>query len=308
MTFALVFPGQGSQAVGMMMPYESLPAVRRTFDEASAILQQDLWALAADGPAEELGRTVNTQPLMLTAGYALYRAWLEAGGKQPALMAGHSLGEYTALVAAGAIGFRDALPLVRFRAQVMQGAVPEGTGGIAAILGLDDDGIRLVCAQAAQGQVLEPANFNAPGQVVIAGHREAVERGMQLAKEKGAKRALALAMSVPSHCSLMRPAAERLQERLTGIAVQPPTVPVISNVDVATPGDPVAIRASLGRQLCYSVRWVETVQSLRARGIARVIECGPGGVLTALNKRIAPEVEAVGLKDAATLTELAASS
>jgi [acyl-carrier-protein] S-malonyltransferase len=308
MSFAMVFPGQGSQSVGMMAPYESLPQVRRTFDEASVILGLDLWALVADGPAEEINKTVNTQPIMLTAGYALYRAWREAGGKRPALMAGHSLGEYTALVAAGAIAFEAALPLVRFRAQAMQEAVPEGIGGIAAVIGLEDDAIRAVCAEAAQGQVLEAANYNAPGQVVIAGHREAVARGMELAKARGAKRAVALPMSAPSHCSLMRPAAQRLAQLLADAPLQAPEVPVINNADATTLQEPAAIRDSLLRQLSSAVRWVESVQAMAQAGVARVIECGPGSVLTGLNKRIVPEVETAALKDAQLLTELSASA
>jgi [acyl-carrier-protein] S-malonyltransferase len=302
---ALVFPGQGSQSVGMMAPYEPLPAVRSTFDEASAVLEQDLWALASAGPAEELNRTVNTQPLMLTADIALLRAWREAGGPQPDFVAGHSLGEYGALVAAGVLTFRDALPLVRFRAQIMQEAVPEGTGGIAAILGLDDEAIRAVCTEAAQGDVLEPANYNAPGQVVIAGARAAVERGMELAKSRGAKRAVMLAMSAPSHCSLMRPAAERLRPRLEALALQPPAVTLLHNADAKAAATPAELRASMIRQVHSPVRWVEIVRSFAEQGVTRIVECGPGGVLTALNKRIAPQAEAVAIKDAAQLLQLA---
>jgi [acyl-carrier-protein] S-malonyltransferase len=305
---ALVFPGQGSQSVGMMAPYQSLPAVRSTFEEASAVLDQDLWALVSDGPAEELNRTVNTQPVMLTADVALLRAWRDACGPQPDFVAGHSLGEYGALVAAGVLSFRDALPLVRFRAQIMQEAVPEGTGGIAAILGLDDEAIRAVCAEAAQGDVLEPANYNAPGQVVIAGTRAAVERGMQLAKARGAKRAVMLAMSAPSHCSLMRPAAERLRARLGAVAVQPPALTLLHNADAKAATTPADVRASMIRQVHSPVRWVEIVRSFAEQGVTCIIECGPGGVLTALNKRIAPEAEAVAIKDAAQLLQLADGS
>jgi [acyl-carrier-protein] S-malonyltransferase len=308
MQIALAFPGQGSQTVGMMAPYESLPAVRRTFDEASAVLGQDLWELTAKGPAEALNQTVNTQPVMLTAGYALYRAWVEAGGVTPAVLAGHSLGEYTALVAAGVMAFQDALPLVLFRAQAMQEAVPEGVGAIAAVLGLEDEAIAAVCTAAAQGQVLEPANFNAPGQVVIAGHREAVARGMELAKVRGAKRALLLPMSAPSHCSLMRAAAEQLAQRLALTTLKAPEVPVINNVDVCAAHDQAAIRDSLVRQLSHSVRWVETVRAIAQRGASRIIECGPGSVLTALNKRIAPGMEALAIKDADALLELASAT
>jgi [acyl-carrier-protein] S-malonyltransferase len=303
--FAFVFPGQGSQSVGMMSPFESLPEVRRTFSAASAILGQDLWELIAGGPAEELNKTVNTQPVMLTAGYALLQAWRGAGGAEPALVAGHSLGEYAALVAGGVLAFEDALPLVRYRAQAMQEAVPEGSGGIAAILGLDEAGILAVCADAAQGQVLEAANFNAPAQVVIAGHREAVQRGMELAKARGAKRAMLLPMSAPSHCSLMQDAARRLAERLAGVSLQPPRTPVLNNVDVASPEQPEQIKDSLVRQLYRPVRWVECMQEMQRRGIAPVIECGPGGVLTGLTKRSAPDLEAVALKDGAQLQQLA---
>jgi [acyl-carrier-protein] S-malonyltransferase len=304
---ALVFPGQGSQSVGMMAPFAALPGVRPTFDEASEALGQDLWHLVAEGPADELNRTVNTQPVMLVAGVGLYRAWREVGGAAPDFVAGHSLGEYTALVVAEAMGFRDAVTLVRFRAQAMQEAVPEGTGAIAAILGLDDAAVRAVCEAAAQGEVLEAANYNAPGQVVIAGHRAAVERGMAEAKARGAKRAMALPMSAPSHCSLMQPAAERLRTRIAGIDVRAPRIPLVSNADVREPRDAQAVRDSLVRQLCSPVRWVESVQALAARGVTRIVECGPGGVLTGLNKRSA-EVEALGLKDAEQFAQLAAST
>lgn len=304
----MVFPGQGSQSVGMMEPYASLPAVRATFDEASEILREDMWAMVAQGPAEILGKTVNTQVIMLTAGIALLRAWREAGGAEPAAVAGHSLGEYSALVAAGVIDFRESLPLVRARAQAMQDAVPEGTGGIAAILGLEDEAIRGVCKDAAQGEVLEAANYNAPGQVVIAGNRSAVERGMALAKERGAKRAVMLPMSAPSHCSLMTPSAKSIGERLAQAKLQAPRLTFINNVDVATPSAPDAIRASLIRQLSSPVRWVEIIQSMAARGVTRIIECGPGSVLTSLNKRIVPAVECVSIKDAAQLQDLAQQS
>jgi [acyl-carrier-protein] S-malonyltransferase len=300
-----VFPGQGSQSVGMMAPFESLPQVRDTFAQAAEILGQDLWALVAAGPAEELSKTVNTQPVMLTAGCALLSAWRSAGGAEPVLLAGHSLGEYAALVAGGALALEQALPLVRDRAQAMQEAVPQGVGAIAAILGLDDDAIRAVCGEASRGQVLETANFNAPGQVVIAGHREAVERGMALAKAKGAKRAVLLPMSAPSHCSLMGDAAVRLAERLAAVAVRAPRIPVINNVDVMSPAQPEWIKDSLVRQLYSPVRWVETIREFARRGVTRLIECGPGGVLTALNRRIAPEIETVALKDADQLLALA---
>jgi [acyl-carrier-protein] S-malonyltransferase len=285
----------------MMAAFEALPAVRATFTEASEILGQDLWALVSDGPAEELNRTVNTQPVMLAAGIALWRAWTQAGGPRPDFAAGHSLGEYTALVAAESLAFSDALPLVRLRAQAMQHAVPEGSGAIAAILGLDDDAVRAVCKEAAQGEVLEAANYNAPAQVVIAGQRSAVERGMELAKARGAKRAVALPMSVPSHCSLMRQAAEQLRVQLAPIKVQAPRIPLLSNADVAQPADGDAVRDSLARQLYSPVRWVETVAALTRAGVTRIVECGPGGVLSALNKRIAPQAQSIALKDAEQL-------
>ncbi|MCW5619752.1 MAG: ACP S-malonyltransferase [Burkholderiales bacterium] len=306
--FALVFPGQGSQSVGMMQPYLELAQVRATFEEASSVLGLDLWGMVDNGPAEELNRTVNTQPVMLVAGVALLRAWRACGGQEPAAVAGHSLGEYSALVAAGALEFADALRLVQYRARSMQEAVPEGTGGIAAVLGLDDDIIRAVCAEAAQGDVLDAANFNAPGQVVIAGHRQAVERGMAAAKARGAKRALMLPMSAPSHCSLMRPASEQVRVRLAAVPLQPPRIVLINNVDVQAPTDPEVIRDSLVRQMHAPVRWVEVVRALAARGVTHLIECGPGGVLTALNKRIAPEVQAVSIKDAAHLHQLATTT
>jgi [acyl-carrier-protein] S-malonyltransferase len=238
---------------------------------------------------------------MLVAGIACWRAWRESAGPMPGFFAGHSLGEYSALVAAGSMRFEDAVPLVRFRAQAMQEAVPEGTGGIAAILGLDEPAIAAVCAAAAQGEVLEPANLNSPGQIVIAGHRAAVERGMALAKEKGAKRAVMLPMSAPSHCSLMRPAAERLRVRLEAIAIGRPQVPVLQNRDVAAFDDPARIRQALVEQLCNPVRWIETVQWLAGKGVRRIVECGPGKVLTGLSKRIAGDVEYFALTDSAAL-------
>ncbi len=305
--FALVFPGQGSQSVGMMQPYSDLPEVRATFEEASEALAFDVWQLAENGPAEALNRTVNTQPVMLIAGIAVLRAWRAIGGQDPVAVAGHSLGEYSALVAAGALAFADAVRLVRFRAQCMQEAVPEGTGGIAAILGLDEAAVDSVCAEAAQGEVLEAANYNAPGQVVIAGHRSAVERGMALAKERGAKRAVMLPMSAPSHCSLMKPAADRVRERLASMDLRAPDVKLINNVDVQSPRDPEAIRDCLVRQMHAPVRWVEVVRTMVDQGISHIVECGPGGVLTALDKRIAPEVQCIALKDAGQVRELAGS-
>jgi len=307
MKFAFVFPGQGSQSVGMMQGFDSLPVVRETFVEASDILKQDLWQLASAGSAEELNLTANTQPLMLTAGVAVFRAWNALGGAQPALLAGHSLGEYSALVAAGALSFADALPLVRFRALAMQEAVAEGVGGMAAILGLEDDEVRAVCAEAAQGEVVEAVNFNSPGQIVIAGHKKAVERGMELAKAKGAKRALPLPVSVPSHCALMRPAAEKLTAYLQSVNVTKPVISVLHNADVCAYSDAEAIKDALVRQLFSPVRWVETVRQFAAQGVSHVAECGPGKVLAGLNKRIDGNLQSLALTDAAAV-ELAVAT
>ena len=300
--FAFVFPGQGSQSRGMMNGYTDFPAVRDTFTEASEVLQQDLWQLVLDGTDAELNATVNTQPVMLTAGVAVYRAWQSQNGTVPALMAGHSLGEYTALVAAGALAFSDALPLVRYRAQCMQQAVPEGVGGIAAILGLDDEAVRAVCLEGAQGEVLEAVNYNSPGQVVIAGNRAAVERGMALAKERGAKRAIMLPMSVPSHCSLLKGAAEQLREYLATVSIQSPCIPVLHNADVAAYSDAEQIRDALVRQLYSPVRWVETVLEFGRQGITHNVECAPGKVLAGLNKRIDTSQHASAINDGAALT------
>ena len=303
MKLALVFPGQGSQSVGMMQSFAEAAAVRDTFAEASDALQQDLWKLVAEGPAEDLNATVNTQPLMLTAAYAVYRAWRAAGGPAPAVVAGHSLGEYTALVVAGVIAFKDALPLVRFRAQAMQEAVPIGTGAMAALLGLDDDAVRAVCAEAAQGEVVEAVNFNAPSQVVIAGHKAAVERGAALAKTKGAKRAVMLPVSAPFHSSLLKPAAERLAGYLANVTINAPAVPVINNVDVAAVADAAAIRDALARQACNPVRWVEVVKAMAAQGVTHVAECGPGKVLAGLTKRIDGSLQGLAIADAASLEQ-----
>ena len=275
MSLAIVFPGQGSQSIGMMKGFADMPIVERTFLEANTILGIDLWTMVREGPAEALNQTVNTQPVMLVAGVACWRAWREKNGPLPQWLAGHSLGEYSALVAADALRFEDALPLVRFRAQAMQEAVPEGTGGIAAIVGLDAATVEQVCREAAQGEVLEPANLNSPVQVVIAGHRAAVERGMARAKDKGAKIATLLPMSAPSHCSLMRPAAARLRERLDAIEVRKPSIPVIQNRNVEASSDPSRIRDALVAQLDHPVRWVETVQYLGHKGVRRMVECGP---------------------------------
>lgn len=296
--FAFVFPGQGSQSRGMMNGYEDFAVVRDTFAEASDLLKQDLWQLVNEGSDADLNATVNTQPLMLVAGVATWRAWQSQGGAQPVLMAGHSLGEYTALVAAGALRFADALPLVRFRAQCMQQAVPEGTGGIAAILGLDDETARAVCQEAAQGEVLEAVNYNSPGQVVIAGHRAAVERGMELAKAKGAKRAIMLPMSVPSHCSLLQDAAARLRDYLADIDIQAPAIPVLHNADVQSHADAAEIRDALVRQLYSPVRWVETIQAFGRQGVTHNAECAPGRVLAGLNKRIDTQQQSLALADA----------
>jgi [acyl-carrier-protein] S-malonyltransferase len=293
-TFAFFFPGQGSQSVGMMQGLESHAIVKQTFEEASSVLGVDFWKMATE-PNDAINLTENTQPIMLTAGIATWRVYQSLGGKQPVAMAGHSLGEYTALVAAGALNFADALPLVKFRAEVMQQAVPEGQGAMAAILGLDDDTVRAVCSEAAQGQVVQAVNFNSPGQVVIAGEKAAVERGMELAKAKGAKRALPLPVSVPSHCELMKPAAEKLRDYLQNVAVQTSSVPVLHNADVAAYNDADKIKDALVRQLYNPVRWVETVQLLASQQVLVSAECGPGKVLTGLAKRIVAEVSCVAL-------------
>jgi [acyl-carrier-protein] S-malonyltransferase len=298
---AIVFPGQGSQSVGMMKGFADLTVVEQTFAEAKSLVGVDYWAMVNEGPAEALNQTVNTQPLMLVAGVATWRAWREKGGAMPAWFAGHSLGEYSALVAAQSLRFEDALPLVRFRAQAMQEAVPEGVGGIAAILGLDEAKLPAVLAAAAQGEVVEPANLNSPGQIVIAGHRGAVERAMAAAKEAGAKRAVMLPMSAPSHCSLMKPAAERLRERLDAVEVSKPVVPVIHNRFVEAFDDPARIKLALVEQLDHPVRWIETVELLARNGVTRIAECAPGKVLTGLSKRIASGVDCVALQDSAAL-------
>ena len=298
---AFLFPGQGSQAVGMMKDLMARAEVADTFREASAVLGYDLRKLVEEGPAEQLNQTLHTQPAMLAAGVATWRAWRALGGAEPAFLAGHSLGEYTALVAAQALELADALELVRYRAEVMQEAVPEGVGAMAAILGLADDAVREVCAQAAQGEVLEAVNFNSPGQVVVAGHRTAVERGMALARERGAKRALALPVSVPSHSSLMRPAAAKLADRLAQVGVQAPRIPVWHNADVAAYSEPQRIREALARQLHSPVRWVETIRALKAQGAGRFLECGPGKVLAGLNKRIDDSLATFALTDDAAI-------
>jgi len=301
MKLAIVFPGQGSQAVGMMQAYGESATIRDTFDEASSVLGRDLWQLVSEGPAEALSQTVNTQPLMLTAGVAVYRAWLQKGGPEPAMVAGHSLGEYTALVAAGSLDFADALPLVQFRAQVMQEAVPQGEGAMAAILGLDDDSVRAACADAAQGQVVEPVNFNDPHQTVIAGNAAAVARAAALVKAKGAKRAVMLPVSAPFHCSLMAPAAARLEERLAATKMRKPSIPLFNNVDVACYEDPDAIKDALVRQARSPVRWVEIIRAMAAHGATHVFELGPGKVLGRLTQRIEHSLQGGAIADAASL-------
>jgi [acyl-carrier-protein] S-malonyltransferase len=303
--FAFVFPGQGSQSVGMLDAWGEHPAVRQTLEEASAALGEDIAALIRAGPKELLELTTHTQPVMLTAAIACYRAWRAEGGAEPAAVAGHSLGEYSALVAAGALTLADALPLVRFRAQAMQQAVPVGAGAMAAILGLDAAAVSAVCATVAAetGEVVAPANFNDPKQTVIAGSKAGVDRACEQLKTAGAKRALLLAVSAPFHSSLMRPAAEALRERLRSAAIRTPHIPVVNNIDVAAPADPDAIRDALYRQASGAVRWVEVVQALRARGLMHVLECGPGKVLSGLVKRIDPELVSMTLLDPASLKE-----
>ncbi|MGN6669426.1 MAG: ACP S-malonyltransferase [Trinickia sp.] len=305
MKFAFVFPGQGSQSVGMLNAFADRAVVRETLQEASDALGQDLSQLIAEGPAEELNLTTNTQPVMLTAAYAIHRAFREAGGVAPAIVAGHSLGEYTALVASGALAFRDAVPLVRFRAQAMQTAVPVGVGGMAAILGLDDDTVRAVCGEAAResGGVVEAVNFNAPAQVVIAGHKAAVEKACELAKAKGAKRALPLPVSAPFHSSLLKPASDQLREYLASVDIKVPEIPVINNVDVAVVSEPAAIKDALVRQAAGAVRWVECVQAIARSGVTHVVECGPGKVLAGLTKRIDGNLVGASIVDPASLDE-----
>lgn len=299
---AFFFPGQGSQSVGMMAGFGDLATIKNTFIEASDILGVDFWSMATE-PNELLNLTQHTQPLMLTAGIATWRAYQQAGGLQPNICAGHSLGEYTALVAANALSFKDALPLVKYRAEVMQGAVPEGVGAMAAILGLDDDTVRTVCLEAAQNEVCEAVNLNSPGQVVIAGNKAAVERGMELAKAKGAKRALPLPVSVPSHCALMKPAAEKLAEYLRNVTIHAPQIPVIHNADVASYSDSDKIKDALVRQLYSAVRWVEIVQAVYAQGVTNSAECGPGKVLAGLTKRIVAELPCAALTSNEAISE-----
>ena len=307
MKFALVFPGQGSQSLGMMAGYGDAPVIRATFDEASAALGRDLWQLACDGPAEAQAQTVNTQPLMLTADVAVYRLWLEKGGRLPALLAGHSLGEYAALVVAGVLQLKDAVPLVELRARAMQAAVPAGEGAMAAVLGLDAAGVVAACAEAAQGQVVQAVNFNEPKQTVIAGHKAAVERAAELVKARGAKRALMLPVSAPFHCARMQPAAEALKAHLAGVTLSVPRIAVINNVDVAQLADPEAIRDALVRQAASPVRWVETMLAMQAAGVTHVFECGPGKVLSGLVKRCAETLSGASMNDTAAVDAALAS-
>ncbi len=287
MKFALIFPGQGSQSLGMMNAYGDHEVLRETFAEASAALGRDLWQLACDGPAEAQNQTVNTQPLMLTADIAVYRLWRALGGPEPQMVAGHSLGEYSALVAAGVLDFKDAVPLVELRARAMQEAVPAGAGAMAAILGLDAAQVMAACAESGEGQVVEAVNFNAPEQTVIAGHAAAVERAAAACKARGAKRSLLLPVSAPFHCSLMQPAAEKLRHRLSELDFSAPRMALVNNVDAASLDDPAAIRDALVRQAARPVRWVETMRVLAAQGVSHVYECGPGKVLAGLVKRCA---------------------
>ncbi len=301
--FAMVFPGQGSQSVGMMAGYGDHPVVQQVIERASAALGQDLGALMRDGPAEDLGRTVNTQPVMVTAGYAAWCLWRELGGPEPSVVAGHSLGEYTALVVAGVLSLEQCLPIVRFRAEAMQMAVPVGTGAMAAVLGLDDDTVRGACAEAAQGEIVEAVNFNAPSQVVIAGHAAAVERAGVAAKARGAKRVVSLPVSAPFHSSLMAPAAARLAERLAIEPLAQPRIPVIHNVDVQQYREAAQIRAALVGQADHPVRWTETVRAMAASGVDTIVECGPGKVLAPLARRIDDRLTGTALIDRASIEE-----
>jgi [acyl-carrier-protein] S-malonyltransferase len=302
MSLAFVFPGQGSQSVGMLNALAGeFPQVQATFTEASQALGYDLWAVVERGPEEKLNQTQTTQPAMLAAGVAVWRVWHAQGGVRPAMLAGHSLGEYTALVCAEALAFGDAVKLVADRGRFMQEAVPAGQGGMAAILGLDDDAVRQICEQAAQGDVLEAVNFNSPGQVVIAGTAAAVARGAEQARAAGAKRALMLPVSVPSHCRLMHPAAQQMAQRLAGVAIRAPKLAVIHNAHVRSETTPDGIRQALVRQIESPVRWVETVRAMVAGGVNRIVECGPGKVLAGLNKRIDKQVETLAVYDPTTL-------
>ncbi|HDY7510526.1 TPA: ACP S-malonyltransferase [Vibrio vulnificus] len=300
--FAIVFPGQGSQAVGMLADLgEQYEIVKQTFAQASEALGYDLWALVQNGPAEDLNQTFRTQPALLASSVAIWRVWQELGLAQPENLAGHSLGEYSALVCAGVIDFQEAIKLVELRGQLMQEAVPAGTGAMFAIIGLDDEAIAKACEEAAQGDVVSPVNFNSPGQVVIAGSKDAVERAGALCKEAGAKRALSLPVSVPSHCALMKPAAEKLAVALESIEFKAPQLPVINNVDVVAETDPAKIKDALVRQLYSPVRWTESVELMSSQGVEKLLEMGPGKVLTGLTKRIVKSLEAAAVNDVASL-------
>ena len=300
--FAMVFPGQGSQTVGMLKDLaDNYPIVKSTFAEASEVLGYDLWALIQNGPTEELNKTWQTQPALLASSVAIYRVWQSENGSEPDFMAGHSLGEYSALVCAGVIDFKDAIKLVELRGKLMQEAVPNGTGAMYAIIGLDNDSIRLACEQAAQGQVVAPVNFNSPGQVVIAGNKEAVERAGVLCKEAGAKRALPLAVSVPSHCALMKPAADKLASTLNSITFNAPKFAVINNVDVKVESAADNIKRALIAQLYSPVRWTETVEEMANQGVTLLVEMGPGKVLTGLTKRIVDTLSGCAVNDKASL-------
>lgn len=303
MKFAFVFPGQGSQAVGMMDVWKDQDASTQVLQRAGQALGEDLAGLIANGPAEQLNLTTHTQPAMLAASVAMYEAWQAAGGPQASMMAGHSLGEYAALTAAGSIDLEDAVRAVRVRADAMQAAVPVGTGAMAAILGLEDDAVLAVCQQCAQEEVVEAVNFNAPSQVVIAGHKDAVERAMKAAKGAGAKRAVLLPVSAPFHSSLLRPAAAVLQDVLNTIELKTPAVPVIHNVDVQTHTDPASIRQALVDQAWHPVRWAQTIEAMAQQGVTHVVECGPGKVLTGLVKRINPSLIGLSVNDPATMRE-----
>jgi [acyl-carrier-protein] S-malonyltransferase len=308
--FAFLFTGQGSQAIGMLNGFAGNAAVADTVAEASEAIDLDIGRLIAEGPKEQLDLTTNTQPVMLTAAVGVYRAWIAAGGPVPSVVAGHSLGEYSALVAAGVLSFKDAVPLVRFRAQAMQDAVPVGQGGMAVILGLDADQVRALCLDAAAaepGAVVEPVNFNEPTQIVIAGHTGAVERACELAKARGAKRAMKLAVSAPFHSSLLQPASDRLRAYMAGLEFSAPAIALINNVDVAVVSDPAAIRDALVRQAAHPVRWVETMQKMAAEGITQVIECAPSKVLIGMTKRIDPRLAGEALVDQAALERVLAT-
>lgn len=300
--FAMVFPGQGSQTVGMLAELAAdNPIVEATFKEASDALGYDLWQLTQQGPAEELNKTWQTQPALLAASVALFRLWQQKGGQLPSMMAGHSLGEYSALVCAGVLDFAEAIKLVELRGKLMQEAVPAGTGAMQAIIGLDDAAIQQACEEAAQGQIVSPVNFNSPGQVVIAGHKEAVERAGAACKAAGAKRALPLPVSVPSHCALMKPAADKLAVALENITFNAPALPVVNNVDVKCETSPEAIRSALVRQLYSPVRWTECVEFMVVQGVTSLLEVGPGKVLTGLTKRIVDTLTASAVNDSASL-------